>query len=268
MKNIDISQGVESISNFAFLNLQSLLSINIPEGVIHIGDYCFSECTNLESVVLPSSLETIGGGAFSNCNSLVSINLPNNLQWIGSYAFSNCISLESISIPKSVKAIHASAFSGCSNLYSLMIINEPRFDGFDQFSGCTRLTEITLGYPVRDFESYYGYFFKDTPYYKNNKPITSGIGFLELRIAPKAITKSKIGDFSLALDGHSLGNFLHEEVTQNIDVGAHNLTYYYSTRIGSPKSRRIDFRIEENKKTIIEIRSSFNGYSDFIKYCE
>lgn len=89
---IDVPEGVESISGYAFMrylhmretvirlpkslkklemfalwNIISLKEITIPEGVVSIGKNCFRSCQTLRRVVLPESLQSIGDHAFDDC---------------------------------------------------------------------------------------------------------------------------------------------------------------------------------------------------------
>ncbi len=74
-----ISNGVTSIGNRAFLDCTSLTSITIPEGVTSIGEDAFAYCANLASITLPESLKSIGSGAFTECMNLVAISIPKGM---------------------------------------------------------------------------------------------------------------------------------------------------------------------------------------------
>jgi hypothetical protein len=50
LKNVTISEGVESIGVLAFSSCKSLESITIPQSVMNIGIHAFQECANLSEV--------------------------------------------------------------------------------------------------------------------------------------------------------------------------------------------------------------------------
>ena len=75
-------------------------NINISNSVISIGNYAFWECSSLQSITIPNSVTNIGNGAFGRCPSLQSITIPNSVTSIGDSAFLGCSSLKEIRIMK------------------------------------------------------------------------------------------------------------------------------------------------------------------------
>ena len=190
-----------SISDEAFRNCHSLMSITIPDSVTSVGDYAFENCDNLTYneyanayylgnatnpyVVLVKLKDTSGAsytineqtnviawGAFSDCTDLTSITIPNGVTGISRDAFSGCSSLTSITIPDSVTSIGDYAFSGCSSLTSIAIPDSVTSIGSSVFSGCNSLESITIPFVggIADKEGYdnyqypFGYIFGTSPY--------------------------------------------------------------------------------------------------------
>lgn len=60
----------KTLSENAFLNKASVVSVNIPNTVEAIGDNCFSGCANLSKVTIPQSVAEIADGAFNGCDYL------------------------------------------------------------------------------------------------------------------------------------------------------------------------------------------------------
>ena len=73
--NINISNSVTSIGDWAFRGCSSLQSITIPNSVTSIGDYAFWKCSSLQSITIPNSVTSIGDSAFGGCSSLKEIRI-------------------------------------------------------------------------------------------------------------------------------------------------------------------------------------------------
>ena len=73
--NINISNSVISIGNYAFWECSSLQSITIPNSVTSIGDCAFWRCPSLQSITIPNSVINIGEGLFYYCTSLKEIRI-------------------------------------------------------------------------------------------------------------------------------------------------------------------------------------------------
>ena len=134
----------KKISNYAFNNCDSLISVTIGDSVTSIGNYAFHLCNSLTSVTIPNSITSIGDGAFYYCDSLTSVTIGDSVKSIGDEAFYNCSSLTSIEIPNSVTSIGDEAFSYCDSLTSIEIPNGVRSIGQSAFEGCSSLISITL----------------------------------------------------------------------------------------------------------------------------
>ena len=50
-------------------------NINISNSVISIGNYAFWECSSLQSITIPNSVTSIGNSAFWGCSSLKEIRI-------------------------------------------------------------------------------------------------------------------------------------------------------------------------------------------------
>ena len=111
---------------------KEIKNINISEGVTGIGDYALSWCENVTSIVLPSTVARIGVDAFGWCSNLKNITLSDNLKTIDSEAFAWCKSLETIEIPANVNDIDSKAFLWCYSLESITVnSSNNKYKSFD-----------------------------------------------------------------------------------------------------------------------------------------
>lgn len=158
IKQIVLSEGVESIDNSAFCELNNLSSVVISSTVAKIDDLAFWGCFSLESItvsednpyytaidgilynkdlnkiiaypvkrrntdfILPESVTEIPGGLFRGAVNLKTVTLHDKVTKIGFHAFSTCTSLTVIDIPKSVNVIEDRAFYNCQRLSCPIVI--------------------------------------------------------------------------------------------------------------------------------------------------
>lgn len=76
LTNIDIKNGVTSITGYAFSDCSKLTNISIPDSVTEIAEYAFYGCSSLTNIVIPDNVTYIGEYAFGGCSSLTTITLP------------------------------------------------------------------------------------------------------------------------------------------------------------------------------------------------
>ena len=96
LKEVIISDGCDSLGDYAFSGCDSLTSITIPNGVTSIGEEAFYSCSSLTSITIPNGVTSIGDQAFYNCSSLTSITVPNSITSIGNYVFYECVNLDKV----------------------------------------------------------------------------------------------------------------------------------------------------------------------------
>jgi len=141
--NISIAGSVSDIGMGAFKNCRKLLSVVIPEGVIILKDVIFDDCHNLKNITIPNSVTSIGDRTFCNCQSLKNVTLPNKLTSIGPSAFSNCWSWKEVIIPNTVISVGNGAFDGCSSFKNIIIPASVTSIGEDAFRTCG-FTEVSV----------------------------------------------------------------------------------------------------------------------------
>lgn len=125
--DLDIPDGVTSISNLTFYGWTEVTSVTIPNSVLFIGVGAFRSCTKLKKVVLNSSAIVSRSYSIESslynifCNYVTEYIIGNDVTSIGNYAFSDCDNMTSVTIPNSVKTIGKEAFRNCSGLQTVNI---------------------------------------------------------------------------------------------------------------------------------------------------
>lgn len=107
---IVITDGVESIGNYAFHGFTQLVSVDLPSSLISVGYRAFRLCSAMETITLPSGVNHIGSGAFDGCYSLISFEIPHGITEIYPRTFHNCSLITRYEIPDGVTSIGSWAF--------------------------------------------------------------------------------------------------------------------------------------------------------------
>ena len=149
-ENFSIPNGVETISDRAFLYASFLESVEFSSSVIKVGNYAFSYCTNLISVTFNNGLQSIKGGAFKNCEALERIAIPPSVKTIDSIAFAECKALKELQIYDGVEKLGSRVFQKCVSLTSVEIPNSVTVIKEEAFVGCTSLSAVKIGYGVSE----------------------------------------------------------------------------------------------------------------------
>ena len=140
--DLSLPQGLTSIGNFSFYNVDGLTGITIPDSVAIVGAYAFYDCDNLTTIIIPEGAINIGRYAFCQCQELTDVTISNSVTTIGDCAFSSCDNLTDITIPDSVTSIGNHAFTYCDSLTSVSIGNGVTTIGDGAFGVCLSLTGI------------------------------------------------------------------------------------------------------------------------------
>lgn len=122
LENINIPNGVTSISSYAFFYCEHLESISLPESIEHIGNDAFSSCSNLRSIAIPANAE-LEERVFLDCRGLQEVSIGNGINELPSEIFLGCSALSSITLPDSIQTIQMGAFQYCSSLKSINLPN-------------------------------------------------------------------------------------------------------------------------------------------------
>ena len=112
IKELEISNTIETIHSNAFSECTALKKLIVPENVREIGDSAFSSCKLLKTVKIAEGLKKIGNYCFAGCEKLSELTLPKKIGEIGEYAFFGCSSLENIDLPQRFDRLGSYALEG------------------------------------------------------------------------------------------------------------------------------------------------------------
>ena len=144
IRTIILEEGVTSIGNRAFRELENVISVKFPSTLKTIGKYAFVNCTKLKMISFSEGLETIRESAFENCEALMSIRLPETLKTLDRKAFYLCSSLKAVEVPAAVTSFGDLVFSYCTNLVTANIKTSVDTLPIWTFYGCEQMTAVYL----------------------------------------------------------------------------------------------------------------------------
>lgn len=142
LKKVTFPTTMKTIGGFSNTGIKEIAFAEgaTPEA---ISDYAFLNCDSLSTITLPNSIKSLGTGAFYDCDTLKTVKLPTGITKIAKQAFYHCGFLQSITIPQSVTEIGAEAFAACSKLTAISLPSALTTIGIASFHS-TGLTSITL----------------------------------------------------------------------------------------------------------------------------
>lgn len=112
IENVGAMEDYAAASDAPWFRLRSQIqSVIVSEGVTSLSSYAFYGCDELEEVSLPQSLCRIGSLAFGGCTKLSSIVIPSDVLLIGDYAFVGDDALQTITFEGHAPEIGVGAFS-------------------------------------------------------------------------------------------------------------------------------------------------------------
>ncbi len=118
-----ISEGITSIGEALFYDMQTLSEVTIPSTVTEIRARAFENCRKLKTIhfAANSQLQTIGDWAFYNCHNLRSLVLPEGVTTIGDAAFYGCNYLTEITLPSTMQKLADNAFALCPRMQKMYV---------------------------------------------------------------------------------------------------------------------------------------------------
>lgn len=175
LTKINITAGTTAITESAFENADSIVSVYLPATLKTISRYAFRNAANLETITfeIQETLTTVGKDAllgtkwladkasgvvylgkiaYSYKGNGTTAVLPAGTTAVAEYAFINNTNLTSVNLPASVTAIGEMAFGGCAALSSFSIAGGSALKsiGMRAFYGCSSLTAFSIPLTVQN----------------------------------------------------------------------------------------------------------------------
>lgn len=142
---LELPEGLESISDSAFYNCETLGRVRFPSTLKTIGSNAFYNAYK-SSVLELTSVESIGDYAFYFAGLKGSLELPEGLKSIGENAFEACTNMgANLYLPSTLESIGSNAFKGDYNI-QYIVLESPTAPmlGENVFAGCDYLYDIDL----------------------------------------------------------------------------------------------------------------------------
>ncbi len=111
IKSVEISENVNSISEYAFCKCENITSVAIGKDVTEIADNAFYSCSSISEITIPGNVKRIGDFSFCYCSKLSNLTIEDGVEEIGTAAFRDNTNLKSVSIPESVTVFGNFAFA-------------------------------------------------------------------------------------------------------------------------------------------------------------
>lgn len=150
--SIDYGNGVikqvTTIQECLLQDNTTVQQVNIAEGIQSISPYAFNNCTSLTTVSLPSTMSEIGEGVFENCTSLDgTLTITSNINKIEDYAFKNT-GLDAVVIEDGSNEplkIQNKAFEDNSTIATLTLPSTREVYLYSEsFADCDNITELDI----------------------------------------------------------------------------------------------------------------------------
>lgn len=143
-------------------------SISFPNGLTSIGDYAFVNLQSINSIDIPCTVKSIGLDSF-NGSAVKEVYIPNGVETIGAGAFRYCVKLEKIFIGNTVNSIKRLAFDYCYNLRDVYYYgSEAEWKKISVGSSNSDLTSASIHYNYTPSVFVFGDGTESNPYQVSN----------------------------------------------------------------------------------------------------
>lgn len=145
INSVVVNNGVTTVGNYAFYNIDAMTSVTMPNSVTTVGKYAFYGCDGLTAIEIPKGITSVGYRALDNCAHLSAV------VWNAkkcNYKFEYPSHIKSYTFGEEVETLATSCCDGMSELTSIVIPNSVTSIGYRAFTGCSKLASVTIGNSV------------------------------------------------------------------------------------------------------------------------
>jgi len=139
---VTIPDGIDTVSDEAFVTCRELCSVTVPDSVTQLGRCTFRGCMRLRSVTLGCGLRTLDEGVFCDCRSLDEVTVPEGVETIESLAFEKCKALRAVTLPSTLRTLGNGVFYRCESLKALTIPEATESVQGSILDQCTGLLDV------------------------------------------------------------------------------------------------------------------------------
>ncbi len=151
--SLELPDGIQKISQYAFVEFDQLTGVSIPDSVQEIGDCAFNACASLTDVIVGNGIKTIGEAAFCNCQNLKAISIGNGVADVKDNAFAGCESLTYVTLPDGLETLGEGVFNDCYDLIGVDLGNKITTIPDRTFYYCESLEAIEIPDTVEKINS-------------------------------------------------------------------------------------------------------------------
>ena len=193
-----LPETVTEIGYKAFLASSALQTIGLNDGLLKISDYAFKDCTSLVSIVLPDMLTEIGTDIFNNTayTNKDTADYTGGVVYSGNWAVKAKANAENIQLKQGTIGL----IDGCflSNLYlqTIYIPETVRMVSSAIFEKCLDLADINVDANNQDYTSIDGILYDKSKTELLKVPPKSAVTDLDLPDTVTAISKSALSKCS------------------------------------------------------------------------
>lgn len=139
---INLSESVDSIGDYAFASCCSLQKFSLPKSVRKLGIGVMADDTSLENISLPPSLKILPELTFFCCFNLKSVFLSDSIEEIGNNVFNVCPKIKTIAFPRLLRKLDKYAISGCNSLTSVILYDSIKTIEADAIFNCNSIDSV------------------------------------------------------------------------------------------------------------------------------
>lgn len=108
---IEIGNGINAISRYAFAQCSCLETISIPSAVSSVEVYSLYDCSSLKAFVVPFNVSILGDNSFNGCGSMSHMIFSQSLVALNRSCLASCSSIKQLTFPESLRTISISTFA-------------------------------------------------------------------------------------------------------------------------------------------------------------